>query len=451
VLRGSAISGTDRPVEQRRVLHTEIPGPRSRALCARRTQAVPDAVGATLPVFVARARGGIIEDVDGNRLIDLGAGIAVVNVGHAHPAVVEAIGQQAARFVHTCFQVTPYEGYVAVCEALNERTPGAFEKRSLLVNSGAEAVENAVKIARAATGRPAIVAFDQAFHGRTLLALSLTAKVSPYKRAFGPYAPEIYRAPFSYPFRGTGRLDATIEAIEANIDPAQVACVVVEPIAGEGGFVVPEPGWLAGIAHWCREHGALFVADEVQTGFGRTGEWFACEHEGVEPDVIATAKGLGAGMPIGGVTARAEVMDAVHAGGLGGTFGGNPVACAAALASIDVIEREGLVERARELGAVMTERLLAMQQSADGVGDVRGRGAMVAIELVDADGRPDADRARRITAACHQAGVLILTAGTSGNVVRLLPPLVLERDLLDEGLDVLAAAVSSGVRDRWRS
>ena len=442
MLRGFRISATHRRVEQRRVLSTEIPGPRSRDLWARRTRAIPDAVGTTLPVFVARAQGGIIEDVDGNRIIDLGAGIAVVNVGHAHPAVVEAIARQAERFEHTCFQVTPYEGYVAVCEALNERTPGAGEKRSLLVNSGAEAVENAVKIARAATGRPAVVVFDQAFHGRTLLALSLTAKVSPYKRAFGPYAPEVYRVPFSYPFRGTGSLDESIAAIEALVDPAQVACVVVEPIAGEGGFVVPEPGWLAGIARWCRDHGALFVADEVQTGFGRTGAWFACEHEGVEPDVIATAKGLGAGMPIAGITARAEVMDAVHTGGLGGTFGGNPVCCAAALASIEVIEKEGLVERARELGEVMTKRLLAMQASAPGVGDVRGRGAMVAMELVDADGRPDADRARRITAACHEAGVLILTAGTAGNVVRLLPPLVLERDLLDVGLDVLAQAVA---------
>jgi 4-aminobutyrate aminotransferase / (S)-3-amino-2-methylpropionate transaminase / 5-aminovalerate transaminase len=428
-------------MEQLRKIVTEIPGPRSRAVWDRRTRAVPAGVGTTLPIFVARAQGGIVEDVDGNRLIDLGAGIAVVNVGHAHPKVVEAIAQQAADFVHTCFQVTPYEGYVAVCEQLAARTPGDHEKRSLLVNSGAEAVENAVKIARAATGRPAVIAFDQAFHGRTLLALSLTAKVVPYKKSFGPYAPEVYRAPFSYPFHGRGGLAETIAWMEASVDASQIACVVVEPIAGEGGFVVPEPGWLAGIAQWCRANGVVFVADEVQTGFGRTGAWFASEHEGVVPDLVATAKGLGGGMPIAGVTGRAEIMDAVHVGGLGSTFGGNPVSCAAALAAIDVIESEGLVERAQKLGDRMLERLRAMQQASSGVGDVRGRGAMVAIELVTADGGPDADRAKRICAACHEQGVIVLTAGTLGNVVRLLPPLVLDEALLDEGLDVLDAAV----------
>jgi len=428
-------------MEQVRKLVTEIPGPRSRALWERRTRAVPAGVGTTLPIFVHRAQGGIVEDVDGNRLIDLGAGIAVVNVGHAHPKVVEAIAQQAANFVHTCFQVTPYEGYVAVCEQLAARTPGDHEKRSLLVNSGAEAVENAVKIARAATGRPAVIAFDQAFHGRTLLALSLTAKVVPYKKSFGPYAPEVYRAPFSYPFRGTGGLAETIAWIEASVDASQIACVVVEPIAGEGGFVVPEPGWLAGIARWCQANGVVFVADEVQTGFGRTGAWFASEHEGVVPDLVATAKGLGGGMPIAGVTGRAEIMDAVHVGGLGSTFGGNPVSCAAALAAIDVIDTEGLVERARKLGDRMLERLRAMHRKSAGVGDVRGRGAMVAIELVANDGTPDADRAKRICAECHEQGVIVLTAGTMGNVVRLLPPLVLDEALLDEGLDVLDAAV----------
>jgi 4-aminobutyrate aminotransferase/(S)-3-amino-2-methylpropionate transaminase len=428
-------------MEQQRKLVTEIPGPRSRALWERRTRAVPAGVGTTLPVFVERAQGGIVEDVDGNRLIDLGAGIAVVNVGHAHPAVVEAIAKQAADFEHTCFQVTPYAEYVEVCEQLAQRTPGDHEKRTVLVNSGAEAVENAVKVARVATGRPAVVAFDQAFHGRTLLAMSLTAKVVPYKKGFGPYAPEVYRAPFSYPFRGTGRLDDTIAWIEASVDPTQIACVVAEPIAGEGGFVVPEPGWLAGIAQWCAANGIVFVADEVQTGFGRTGDWFASEHEGVVPDLIATAKGLGAGMPIAGVTGRAELMDAVHVGGLGTTFGGNPVSCAAALASIEVIEKEQLVERARKLGERMLERLTAMQRDAAGIGDVRGRGAMVAIELVHEDGAPDADRAKRICASCHEQGVIVLTAGTHGNVVRLLPPLVLDETLLDEGLDALDVAV----------
>jgi 4-aminobutyrate aminotransferase / (S)-3-amino-2-methylpropionate transaminase / 5-aminovalerate transaminase len=428
-------------MEQTRTLVTEIPGPRSRALWERRERAIPPGVGTTLPVFVERAQGGIVEDVDGNRLIDLGSGIAVVNVGHAHPRVIAAITKQAADFEHTCFQVTPYEEYVAVCEQLAARTPGTHEKRSLLVNSGAEAVENAVKIARAATGRSAVIAFDQAFHGRTLLTMSLTAKVVPYKKSFGPYAPEIYRAPFSYPFRGTGDLASTIAWIEASVDVTQIACVVVEPIAGEGGFVVPEPGWIPGIAQWCRANGVVFVADEVQTGFGRTGAWFASEHENVVPDLVVTAKGLGGGMPISGVTGRAEIMDAVHVGGLGSTFGGNPVSCAAALAAIDVIETEGLVERAQKLGDRMLGRLNALQRETTGIGDVRGRGAMVAIELVHEDGTPDADRAKRICASCHQQGVIVLTAGTSGNVVRLLPPLVLEDALLDQGLDALETAV----------
>jgi 4-aminobutyrate aminotransferase/(S)-3-amino-2-methylpropionate transaminase len=428
-------------MEQQRKLVTEIPGPRSRALWERRARAVPAGVSTTLPIFVERAQGGIVEDVDGNRLIDLGAGIAVVNVGHAHPAVVDAITRQAAEFEHTCFQVTPYPGYVEVCEQLAWRTPGDHEKRSVLLNSGAEAVENAVKIARVATGRPAVIAFDQAFHGRTLLTMSLTAKVVPYKKGFGPYAPEVYRAPYSYPFRGSGRLDETIAWIEASVDPAEIACVVVEPIAGEGGFVVPEPGWLAGIAQWCAANGIVFVADEVQTGFGRTGDWFASEHEGLVPDLVATAKGLGAGMPIAAVTGRAELMDAVHPGGLGTTFGGNPVSCAAALASIEVIEKEKLVERARELGDRLLERLTATQRSSTGIGDVRGRGAMIAIELVHDDGSPDPDRAKRIAASCHEQGVIVLTAGTYGNVVRLLPPLVLDEALLDEGLDALDVAV----------
>jgi 4-aminobutyrate aminotransferase/(S)-3-amino-2-methylpropionate transaminase len=441
MLHGASISATQETVEQRRAVITAIPGPRSNALWERRTRAIPSAVGTTLPVFVTDAEGSIIEDVDGNHFIDLGAGIAVVNVGHRHPAVVDAITKQANRFLHTCFQVTPYEGYLEVCEALNERTPGTDAKRSLLVNSGAEAVENAVKIARAATGRPAVVVFDQAFHGRTLLTLSLTAKVHPYKRAFGPYAPEIYRVPFSYPVRNRGRLGDTVAAIESAVDPAQVACVIAEPIAGEGGFVVPEPGWLAGISEWCATNGALFVADEVQTGFGRTGSWFACEHEGVVPDIIATAKGLGAGMPIGGVTARADVVDKVHGGGLGGTFGGNPVSCAAALASIDVIENDGLVARAGDLGTRMVAKLQEVQDNATGVVDVRGRGAMIAIEVTRPDGTPDADRAKRITTACHEAGVLVLTAGTDGNVVRLLPALNIPFELLDEGLDILETAI----------
>jgi 4-aminobutyrate aminotransferase / (S)-3-amino-2-methylpropionate transaminase / 5-aminovalerate transaminase len=429
---------------QDRLLRTEIPGPRSRELWKRRTAAVPAAVGTTLPVFVARAADGIVEDVDGNRLIDFGSGISVTNVGNSAPRVVAAAVEQVARFTHTCFQVTPYEGYVEVCERLNALTPGDHDKRSLLVNSGAEAVENAVKIARYATGRSAVVAFDHGFHGRTQLALTLTGKAMPYKVGFGPFAPEVYRAPYSNPFHGAGALADTVDMIETTVGAGRVACVVAEPIAGEGGFVVPEPGWYAGLAAWCRENGILFVADEVQTGFGRTGAWFACEHEDVVPDLVTTAKSLGGGLPIGAVTGRAQVMDAVHAGGLGGTFGGNPVSCATALAAIETIEADGLLARARHLGERMTTRLRTMADHHAVIGDVRGRGAMVAIELVGTDGRsPDRDATSRIAAACHRQGLLVLTAGNHGNVIRFLTPLTMPDHLLDEGLDILDAAIGA--------
>lgn len=300
---------------------TEIPGPKSVELAARRAAALPAAVGVTLPIFVAEASAGIIEDVDGNRLIDFGSGISVTNVGNSAPRVVAAVTEQVMRFTHTCFQVTPYESYVAVCEKLNQLSPGDHPKRSFLVNSGAEAVENAVKVARYATGRSAVVAFDHGFHGRTLMGMTLTGKAMPYKHGFGPFAPEVYRAPYSYPYRGTGKLSDTIKLLQSTVGADSIACIVVEPIAGEGGFIVPEPGWLSGLADWCRANGVLLVADEVQTGFGRTGTWFVCEHEGVIPDIVVTAKSLGGGLPIGGVTGRAELMDAVHPGGLGGTFG----------------------------------------------------------------------------------------------------------------------------------
>ncbi len=433
---------TEPPAAGRRLV-TEIPGPASRALAQRRAAAVPHGVGTTLPVFVARAGAGIIEDVDGNRLIDFGSGISVTNVGVSAPAVVRAIEQQAERFTHTCFQVTPYEGYVEVCERLNELTPGAHEKRSLLVNSGAEAVENAVKIARYATGRSAVVAFDHGFHGRTLLTMSLTGKAAPYKLGFGPFAPEVYRAPYSDPFRGTGRLEDVTRLLETTVGAGTIACVVVEPIAGEGGFVVPEPGWLAGLAAWCSEHGILLVVDEVQTGMGRTGDWFACQHEQVVPDLVTTAKSLGGGLPLGGVTGRADVMEAVHQGGLGGTFGGNPIACAAALAVFDIIESEGLLERARHIGEVARPRLEKLVAADGPVGHVRGRGAMIALELVEADGRrPDPATTQRVAGLCHEQGLLILTAGTYGNVLRLLPPLVISDGLLEEGLGILESALA---------
>src|SRR5580700_8145485 len=331
---------TTEHVPQSRLVRTEIPGPRSRQLMGRRRDAIPAGVGTTLGVFVSRAGGGILEDVDGNRLIDLASGISVTNVGNSAPRVVAALGEQAERFTHSCFQVTPYLGYVEVCERLNELTPGTHEKRTFLMNSGAEAVENAVKVARYATGRSGVVAFDHGFHGRTLLGMSLTGKAMPYKQGFGPFAPEVYRAPYSDPFRGTGTLAQTIDVLETMVGAAQIACVVVEPIAGEGGFVVPEAGWLPGLAEWCRANGVVFVADEIQSGFGRTGAWFACEHEGVVPDIVTTAKSLGGGLPIAAITGRADLMDKVHPGGLGGTFGGNPLACAAALAAIETVESD---------------------------------------------------------------------------------------------------------------
>jgi 4-aminobutyrate aminotransferase / (S)-3-amino-2-methylpropionate transaminase / 5-aminovalerate transaminase len=434
-------------VPQQRRLVTPIPGPRSQELMARRRTAVPAAVGTTLPVFAARAAGGIVQDVDGNCFIDLAAGIAVTSVGSSAPRVVAAVSAQVEAFTHTCFQVTPYEGYVEVCEALNRLTPGDHEKRSFLVNSGAEAVENAVKIARAATGRAAVVAFDHGFHGRTLMGMSLTGKVMPYKQGFGPFAPEVYRADYSYPYRGTGDLRTTLTLIEKTVGAANVAAVVVEPIAGEGGFIVPAPGWLPGLAEWCRTNGVVLVADEVQTGFGRTGAWFASEHEGVVPDIVATAKALGGGLPLGGITARADLVDRVHVGGLGGTFGGNPLACAAALATIETIERDGLLDRAVHIGELLRTRLEAMRTSYGGIGDVRGRGAMVAIELVDAAGAPDPVRTARLAAGCHAEGVLVLTAGSYGNVLRFLPPLVISDDLLDEAMTVLEKVLANTPTD----
>ncbi len=436
-----ADSAAPEALPQQRRLATAVPGPNSQALMARRSAALPTAVGTTLPVFAVRASGGIVEDVDGNRFIDLAAGIAVTTVGSAAPRVVSAVTEQVERFTHTCFQVTPYESYIEVCERLNSLTPGDHDKRSYLVNSGAEAVENTVKIARYVTGRDAVVAFDHGFHGRTLLGMSLTGKVMPYKQGFGPFAPEVYRAQYSYPFRGTGDLASTLAFLDKTVGATNIACIVVEPIAGEGGFIVPEPGWLNGLANWCHDNGALLVADEVQTGIARTGAWFACEHEGVVPDLVATAKGLGGGLPIAGVTARAELVDQVHAGGLGGTFGGNPLSCAAALAAIETIEADGLLERATAIGTLMTARLQALAACHPAIGEVRGRGAMIAIELVEADGiTPDADLTKRVAAACHADGVLVLTAGSYGNVLRFLPPLVISDELLDDALGVLEKA-----------
>ncbi|MEP6816595.1 MAG: 4-aminobutyrate--2-oxoglutarate transaminase [Marmoricola sp.] len=434
---------------QERRLVTEIPGPRSRELQARRTAVVARGVGSVLPVYVAAAGGGVIVDVDGNSLIDLASGIAVTGVGNSAPEVVSRVTEQVAAFTHTCFMVAPYEGYVEVCEALAELTPGDHDKKAALFNSGAEAVENAVKIARVHTGRDAVLVFDHAYHGRTNLTMAMTAKNMPYKQGFGPFAGEVYRAPMSYPFReptpitGAEAAARAIEVIDKQVGASNVACVVIEPVLGEGGFVVPAAGFLAAVADWCTANGVVFVADEIQTGMCRTGAWFACEHEGVVPDLVTVAKGVAGGLPLAAVVGRAEMMDAPHAGGLGGTYGGNPVACAAALGAIATMKALDLNARARDIETRMTGRLKALANKVPAIGDVRGRGAMLAAEIVrPGTTEPDAALAGRISAGCHQAGVLTLTCGTFGNVLRFLPPLVMPDHLLDEALDVLDEVVS---------
>ena len=433
---------------QERKLVTTIPGPRSAEILARKNSAVASGVGISLPVFAAAAGGGVLVDVDGNSLIDLGSGIAVTGVGNAAPAVVEAVSAQVAQFTHTCFTVTGYEGYVEVAEALNRLTPGDHEKRTALFNSGAEAVENAIKIARSFTRKQAVVAFDHAYHGRTNLTMALTAKSMPYKSGFGPFAPEIYRAPMSYPYRdgglsGTEAAKHAISLIDKQIGAANLAAILIEPIQGEGGFIVPAPGFLAELSEWAKANSVVFIADEVQTGFARTGDLFASTHEGIVPDLIVTAKGIAGGLPLSAVTGRAEIMDAPHAGGLGGTYGGNPIACAAALAAIATYEGDGLIQRAREIGSVLYERLGALKESDPRVGDIRGRGAMVAIELVDPEsGEPDSALTGRVAAAVHAQGVVLLTCGTFGNVIRFLPPLSISDSLLKEGLDVVAEALA---------
>jgi 4-aminobutyrate aminotransferase / (S)-3-amino-2-methylpropionate transaminase / 5-aminovalerate transaminase len=441
-------------IPQERKVVTEIPGPRSREWFERRTAAVPRGVFAVHPIATARASGSIIEDVDGNRLIDFATGISVLNVGHTSPDVVRAAQAQLELETHTCFHVTSNEPYIVLAERLNALAPGDAPKKTMFVNSGAEAVENVVKIARRATGRAAVVAFDHAFHGRTLTAMSLTAKVMPYKQGMGPFAPEVYRLPFAYPYRWPSGPDRAAEEALAyareemhkHIGEENIAAVIVEPIQGEGGFIVPAPGFLTGLADFCAEHGILFVADEIQSGMGRAGRWFAIEDEDVVPDLITTAKSLGGGLPIAAVTGRSEVMEAVHVGGLGGTYGGNPVAAVAALAVLDLIEHEGLLERSRELGERMRARLGQMQARHDVIGEVRGRGMMNAIELVadratkePLDGANGSDIVRR----CLENGVVILKAGTFDNVIRLLPPITIDEDLLEDGLGVLDEAIGA--------
>ncbi|TLP80017.1 4-aminobutyrate--2-oxoglutarate transaminase [Nesterenkonia sphaerica] len=434
-------------MEQTRHLVTELPGPKARQLMERQQAVVARGVSTMMPTFAVRAHDGIIEDVDGNRLIDLAAGIAVTSVGASAPKVVEAVQQQVAEFTHTCFMVTPYEGYVAVAEKLAELTPVLGPVRSALFNSGAEAVENAVKIARSYTGKQAVAAFDHAYHGRTSLTMSLTAKSMPYKHSFGPFAPEVYRVPGSYPYRdqleGPQAAARAIEQLETQIGAENLAAVIMEPIQGEGGFIVPAAGFLPAIVQWCRENDVVFIADEIQTGFARTGRWFASEYEEIAPDLITTAKGIAGGMPLSAVTGRAEIMDAAHPSGLGGTYGGNPVACAAALGSMETIAEHDLAAAALQIERVARGYLERAQETDPRIGDIRGRGAMLAFELVNPETRaPDAALTAAVAAAARQAGVIALTCGTYGNVIRLLPPLTISDDLLTEGLGVILDALA---------
>jgi 4-aminobutyrate aminotransferase/(S)-3-amino-2-methylpropionate transaminase len=439
-------------------IKTEIPGPKSRALMERRKGAVSAGLGIATPILASEAKGALLTDVDGNTFIDFGGGIGVMNVGHADPRVVAAVKEQVEKFTHTCFYVTEYEPYIELAEKLNALVPGDFEKRSFFVNSGAEAVENAVKIARAYTGRPAIMAFENAFHGRTLLAMTLTSKVNPYKKTFGPYAPEIYRVPAPYPYRCPAGKDCSAgcrgdcfnfveRALVGSVDAGSLAAILVEPVSGEGGFIPFPDFYLQQLRELCDEYGILLIADEIQTGFGRTGKMFCVEHSGVVPDLVTTAKSLGGGLPIGGVSGKAEIMDSVHVGGLGTTYGGNPLACAAALAVLETFEEEDLLARANVIGERIVGALREIQENhPDFVGDVRGRGAMVAMELVkDPESRaPDKERTAKIVEAALQEGLLLLTAGQYSNVIRTLMPLVITDEDLEEGLSILARAVDAG-------
>lgn len=425
-------------------LLTDIPGPRSRELHAQREAAVASGYAVTLPVFVARADTSTVEDVDGNTLIDFASGIAVTSIGASNPRLRANVAAQLERFTHTCFMVTEYEGFVRVAEWLNEHAPGECDKRTALFSTGAEAVENAVKIARHYTGRAGVLVIDEAYHGRSMLTMAMTAKEDPYKSGFGPFPADVVRGPNANPLRGrpVDETLAQIQAIVAERGADYFAAIVVEPIQGEGGFVVPATGFLPGLRRLADEHGILLVVDEIQTGLGRTGQLFASEHEGIAGDLTLTAKALGGGLPLSAVTGRAEVVDAVHVGGLGGTYAGNPLACAAALAVFEVLEEPGLLADVGDIEATIRAHLEPLRTEIDALADVRGRGAMMAVEFADAgslDPRPDL--AQRISAACHAEGVLTLTCGTHGNVIRLLPPLVIEKPVLEAGLEILVRCI----------
>ena len=437
---------------QERRLVTAIPGPKSIEALKRRSEATSGGLGMAIPVIIERASDAILLDIDGNQIIDLGSGIGVVNVGNSASRVVDRVIEQVQAFTHTCFTVAPYMNYIEVCEKLNAMTPGSHKKKSLLVNSGAEAVENAVKIARHYTKRPAIVVFEHSYHGRTNLTMALTAKNMPYKEGFGPFAPEVYRVPMPYSFHWVGD-QATItedsiamvtHKIDKEIGAHNVAAILIEPIQGEGGFIVPPKGFMPALAKYSAENGIVFIADEVQTGFARTGHMFAVEEENVVPDIVVTAKGIAGGLPLAGITGRAEIMDSVHASGLGGTFGGNPLACAAALGALETMEAENLVARALHIGTILGDSLRALQKKYPIIGEVRGRGAMQAIELVEAGTKnPNTAAMNAVVKYCQSKGVLVLTAGTYSNVIRFLPPLVISDELLNDALNVLEEGFAS--------
>ena len=437
---------------QERRLVTAIPGPKSTEALKRRTEATSGGLGMAIPVVIERASDAILLDIDGNQIIDLGSGIGVTGVGNSAQRVVDRVIEQVQAFTHTCFTVAPYMNYIEVCEKLNAMTPGSHKKKSILVNSGAEAVENAVKIARHFTKRPAIVVFEHSYHGRTNLTMALTAKNMPYKEGFGPFAPEVYRVPMPYSFHWVGdqatitedAIDMVTHKIDKEIGAHNVAAILIEPIQGEGGFIVPPKGFLPALAKYSKDNGIVFIADEVQTGFARTGHMFAVEEEGVVPDMVVTAKGIAGGLPLAAVTGRADVMDSVHASGLGGTYGGNPIACAAALGAIETMEEENLVARAQHIGEILGTSLRALAKKYPVIGEVRGRGAMQAIELVEPGTKnPNTAAMNAVVKYCQSQGVLVLTAGTYSNVVRFLPPLVITDELLKDALSVLEEAFAS--------
>ena len=446
-------------------IKTEIPGPKSKALMERREAAVTSGIKTGTPVVAHEARGATITDVDGNTFIDFGGGIGTLNVGHSDPRVIEAIKEQADRFTHTCFFVNHYEPYIELAERLNAMVPGDTEKRSAFFNSGAEAVENAIKVARYYTGRKAVLAFENAFHGRTMLAASLTSAVNPYKKGFGPFMPEIYRVPAPYAYRCPANrdcsggcqgdcFDAIERAMTVGFDPDDLAAVIIEPVMGEGGFIPIPDFYMRRLRELCDEIGAVLIADEVQSGFGRTGKMLAVEHSGIEPDIVTTAKSIAAGMPLGGVTGKAEIMDSVHPSGLGTTYGGNPLACAAALAVLDAFEEDDLISRAEVVGErVMGAMREIQERHPDFVGDVRGRGAMVAMELVtDSESKtPDPERTTKIAGNALQEGLILLTAGPLGNVIRILVPFAVTDEQLEEGLEIMARAVAAAVEDEGES